>query len=133
MTVYNCEIFLNKIIINQSIIVNNIYYDFNKWDIRPDAAIELDKIVEMLKKNPNISIELSSHTDSRGSDVINNKLSQKRAEAAANYIISNGIDAKRITAKGYGKTKLLNKCVKCTDEEHQMNRRTEFKVIRIDK
>ena len=129
----NDIIFLNKIIINKSIIVNNIYYDFNKWDIRPDAAIELDKIVEMLKKNPNISIELSSHTDSRGSDAINNRLSQKRAESAANYIISNGIDAKRITAKGYGKTKLLNKCVKCTDEEHQMNRRTEFKVISIGK
>ncbi|MGD0710134.1 MAG: OmpA family protein [Bacteroidales bacterium] len=129
----NDEIFLNKIIINKSVIVNNIYYDFNKWNIRPDAAKELDKIVDMLKKNPNISIELSSHTDSRGSDAINNRLSQKRAESAANYIISKGIDAKRITAKGYGKTKLLNKCVKCTDEEHQMNRRTEFKVISIGK
>ena len=129
----NNEIFLNKIVINQSILINNIYYDFNKWDIRPDAAVELDKIVEILKKNPNISIELSSHTDSRGSDFINNKLSQESADAAANYIISKGIDAKRITAKGYGKTRLLNKCVKCTDEEHQMNRRTEFKVIKIAK
>ncbi len=90
----NNEIFLNKIVINQSILINNIYYDFNKWDIRPDAAVELDKIVEILKKNPNISIELSSHTDSRGSDFINNKLSQERADAAANYIISNGIEAK---------------------------------------
>jgi outer membrane protein OmpA-like peptidoglycan-associated protein/tetratricopeptide (TPR) repeat protein len=127
------EIFLNRIVINQSIIVNNIYYDFNKADIRPDAAIQLDKIVEMLKNNPTISIELSSHTDARGSDAVNNRLSQRRAESAAKYIVSKGIEANRIIAKGYGKTKLLNKCVKCTDEEHQMNRRTEFKVIKIGK
>ena len=129
----NDEIFLNKIILNRAFIVNNIYYDFNKFDIRPDAAIELDRVVEIMQKNPNINIELSSHTDRRGSDAVNNKLSQKRAEAAAKYIIGNGIDPKRIKAKGYGKTKLLNKCVKCTDEEHQMNRRTEFKVISISK
>jgi outer membrane protein OmpA-like peptidoglycan-associated protein len=131
-TIYN-DIFLNKIIINQSIIVNNIYYDFNSWDIRPDAAMELDKIVDMLKKNPNISIELSSHTDKRGSAEYNLYLSQKRAESAANYIISKGISANRIIAKGYGKTKLINNCDVCTDADHQMNRRTEFKVIKIDK
>lgn len=123
--------FLNKIVINRSIIVNNIYYDFNKSDIRPEAAVQLDKIVDLMKSNPSISIELSSHTDARGSDAFNNKLSQRRADAATKYIISKGIAANRIIAKGYGKTKLLNKCVKCTDEEHQMNRRTEFKVIKI--
>jgi outer membrane protein OmpA-like peptidoglycan-associated protein/tetratricopeptide (TPR) repeat protein len=126
------EVFLNKIVINQSIIVDNIYYDYNKWTIRRDAALELDKIVDMLKKNPNINIELSSHTDSRGSDYYNNILSQRRASAAANYIILNGINAKRVIAKGYGKSQLLNKCIKCTEEENQMNRRTEFKVIKIN-
>jgi len=129
----NMEIFLNKIIMNQSVIVENIYYDYNKWDIRPDAALILDNIVSMLKQNPNISIELSSHTDSRGADFYNYILSQKRAESAAKYIASKGINAKRITAKGYGKSKLINNCTKCTEEEYQMNRRTEFKVIKIGK
>lgn len=130
----NIEILLNKIVIDQSIIVNNIYYDYNKSDIRPDAAKELDNIVQILKDNPNISIELSSHTDSRGSDYFNAILSQKRAESAVKYIVSKGIDKKRLTAKGYGETKLINKCYNnfpCTEEQHQMNRRTEIKVIKV--
>ena len=106
-----------------------------KWNIRPDAATELDKVVEVLQMNPNISIELGSHTDSRGAAAYNQSLSQKRAESAVDYIVSRGVSAGRITAKGYGKTMPLNKCVdgvSCTEEEYQMNRRTEIKVTSIN-
>ena len=111
--------------------IENIYYDYDKANIRHDAAIELDKVVELLVENPGIIIELGSHTDSRGSDAYNLNLSQRRADSAVKYIIDNGIDKDRITAKGYGETRLLNRCsngVRCSEEEHQLNRRTEFKV-----
>lgn len=78
-------------------------------------------------------IELGSHTDSRGNDMYNLKLAQGRANAAVNYIVSKGIAKERITAKGYGETRLINKCangIKCNDEEHQLNRRTEFKIVK---
>jgi outer membrane protein OmpA-like peptidoglycan-associated protein len=130
------EMLFEKIVINKPIVLNNIYYDFDKWYIRPDAATELDKLVTILKLNPEIDIELGSHCDSRGTYEYNDALSQKRAESAVNYIISKGIDASRIAAKGYGKRVLLNKCsenVSCTEAEHQLNRRTEFKVTSIKK
>lgn len=114
-------------------VLKNIYYDFDKSNIRPDAARELDKLLAILKENPGIAIELGSHTDSRGADQYNQWLSQKRANAAAQYLIDRGIDHSRIIAKGYGETMLLNKCgngVKCSHAEHQLNRRTEFKVIK---
>ena len=114
-------------------VLKNIYYDFDKSNIRPDAARELDKLLAILKENPGISIELGSHTDSRGADQYNQWLSQKRANAAAQYLIDHGIDHSRIIAKGYGETMLLNKCgngVKCSHAEHQLNRRTEFKIIK---
>ncbi|MDB5260799.1 MAG: hypothetical protein JWQ14_80, partial [Adhaeribacter sp.] len=124
---------LNRNTLNKPIIVENIYYDLDKYDIRADAALELDKLVRTLKDNPTIKIELSSHTDSRQSHSYNNLLSQMRAEAAVNYIISKGIASDRITAKGYGETRLLNKCdnnVNCPEADHQLNRRTEFKILR---
>ncbi|MDX5479627.1 MAG: OmpA family protein, partial [Cyclobacteriaceae bacterium] len=99
-------------------------------DIRPDAALELDKLVQILKDNPSIRIELSSHTDARASDAYNDALSQRRAESAVAYIVSKGIDASRLVAKGYGKRQLIIKEAQ-TEEEHQVNRRTEFKVIEI--
>ncbi len=123
---------LAKIQVGVGIKIENIYYDFNKFNIRPDAAFELNKIVRLLNTNPEIKIELGSHTDSRGSDSYNEWLSQKRAEAAVNYIISKGISNQRITARGYGEYELTNRCsngVNCSEEEHQANRRTEFKVI----
>jgi outer membrane protein OmpA-like peptidoglycan-associated protein/tetratricopeptide (TPR) repeat protein len=125
-----------RIVIDKPIVIENIYYDFDKWNIRPDAAVELDKIVALLVENPQIIIELGSHTDSRGSKKYNENLSQKRAESAVQYIISNGIAKDRITAKGYGEYQLVNNCadgIKCSDEEHQMNRRTEFKVTGFSK
>lgn len=121
---------LTKIVKNKAIVVENIFYDYDKADIRPDAAAELDKLVETLNDNPKITIELSSHTDSRGKDAYNQTLSQKRAESAVNYIISKGIDKSRITAKGYGETRPVIKTAK-TEDEYQKNRRTEFKVTKI--
>ncbi len=122
---------MEQIIINKPIVLENIYYDLDKWEIRPDAAAGLNRLVTIMKDNPGISIELASHTDSRAADKYNMTLSQKRAESAVNYIIAQGVAKERITAKGYGETKLINRCkndVKCSEEEHQQNRRTEFKV-----
>lgn len=127
------DLYLESVVINKAIRLENIYYDFDKWNIRPDASVELDKLVKIMIDNPTIWIEIGSHTDSRGKDSYNLSLSQKRAESAVQYIISRGIDKNRIAAKGYGETKLLNKCangVDCTDEAHQLNRRTEFKIVK---
>ncbi len=108
-----------------------VYYDLDKDNIRPDAALALDKVVAFMQKNPKLSIELGSHTDSRSSDEYNEALSERRAKSAVNYIVSKGIDNSRITAKGYGENKLINNCsdgTKCSEELHQLNRRTEIKV-----
>lgn len=126
---------LEKLILNKPIRLDNIYYDLAKWNIRPDAAKELDKLVQVLKDNPTLIIELSSHTDCRASDAYNMELSDKRAKSAAKYIVEKGgISKERITGKGYGETVLINRCangVKCTEAEHQENRRTEFKVLKF--
>lgn len=127
------DLFLEQIELNKGIRLENIYYDFDKADIRPDAAIELDKLVKIMQDNPTIWIELGSHTDSRGNDQYNQWLSQRRANSAVQYIIDRGIAKNRITAKGYGESQLLNQCangVKCTEAEHQLNRRTEFKIVK---
>lgn len=119
---------------NDVIEIDNIYYDYKKFDIRPDAALELDKIVAILNKYPNMRIELRSHTDSRGNDNFNLKLSDDRANSAALYVVGKGIDSKRIIAKGYGEKELLNKCkngVKCDEKQHEENRRTEFKILSL--
>ena len=124
------DIPMKKIIKDEAIRLDNIYYDYNKWNIRPDAKPALDKLVQTLKRNP-IIIELGSHTDSRGTDEYNMTLSDKRAKSAVEYIVSRGIKSSRITSKGYGESVPLNKCVDgvtCTDREYQFNRRTEFKV-----
>ncbi|TXK37796.1 OmpA family protein [Pontibacter qinzhouensis] len=114
-----------------AIVLEKIYYDLDKWAIRPDAARELDKLVKVLKANPAIKIEMSSHTDSREGFAYNQLLSERRAQAAVDYLISKGIGKERLTAKGYGKTRLVNGCidgVPCSEQEHQLNRRTEFKI-----
>jgi len=111
---------------------NPIYFDLDKSEIRTDAAIELNKVVEILQKYPKIKIEIKSHTDSRAPDNYNMKLSNSRAKSTISYIIAQGIDSSRVTGRGYGETQLVNKCangVKCSDAEHQLNRRTEFIVI----
>ena len=122
---------IDKIVINRTIVLENIYYDFNKADIRPEAAEDLDELVDLLTDNPDINIELSSHTDSRGEDEYNMELSQKRADAAIDYLIELGINSSRLIAKGYGETKpIVENAVK--EKEHQKNRRTEFKVVEIE-
>ncbi len=112
--------------------LKNIYYDFDKWDIRNDAIFELDQLVWLLKDNPTLLIEISAHTDSRGSDQYNLNLSQKRADAVVAYLIDRGIDPSILVSKGYGETMLINECknnVECSEDDHQKNRRSEFKVI----
>jgi len=137
--------------------MENVFYIYAKPDLKPESFVSLDKLVEILNDNPNITIELSAHTDSRGSDELNRKLSQARAETVVKYLIDHGIAADRLTAKGYGETKpatvskadaeqydflnegdvLTNSYInKLTPEQqevaHQLNRRTEFKVLRTD-
>jgi len=123
-------IILDQLILEKAIVLENIYYDLAKSDIRADAALELDKLVKILKDNPAIRIELSSHTDSRSGDEFNLALSQVRAQSAVDYLVSQGIAADRLVAKGYGETQLRIQNAQ-TEEEHQGNRRTEFKVIEI--
>ena len=127
------DLYLEKIELEKAIRLENIYYDFDRSNIRADAAVELDKLVKILKDNPTIWIELGSHTDSRGNDQYNQWLSQSRANSAVQYIIDRGVEKNRITARGYGESRLLNKCsngARCTEAEHQLNRRTEFKITK---
>ena len=116
------------------ITMDNIYYDSNVAEIRKDAARELDKLVATLRKFPSMVIELGSHTDSRGEAQDNMNLSEKRAQAAVDYIAKKGIEKSRVLAKGYGESDLVNTCVdgvSCTEAEHQKNRRTTVKIIKI--
>ena len=118
--------------VGDKFVLENIYYDFDKHNIRTDAALILDKLVATMRDNPTLKIELSSHTDSRGTHKYNEDLSSRRAKAAVEYIISRGIARDRLVAKGYGETRLVNKCsdgVKCTPAEHQANRRTEVEIL----
>ncbi|HTO15001.1 MAG TPA: OmpA family protein [Edaphocola sp.] len=124
-----CEMSLGK-----SFEVKNILYDFNDSKVRTDAVLVLNNLAEIMKRNANMKIELSSHTDSRGDNSYNLKLSQARADAVVKYLVSKGIQKNRLIAKGYGETRLKNKCkdgVSCTEEEHQQNRRTEIKVLQL--
>lgn len=114
--------------------LNPIYFDLDKHNIRPDAALELAKVVEVLKDYPRMKIDIRSHTDSRASDDYNMKLSERRAKSTAEWIIDQGIDVSRVVYKGYGETQLVNRCkngVKCSEEEHEENRRSEFIVLEL--
>ena len=127
------DLLLDKLTVNKTFSIQNIYYDFDKSNIREDAKPELDKLVLFMNENP-VNVELGSHTDCRGSAAYNEKLSQKRADAAVKYIVSQGIEKSRVTAKGYGEQQLTNKCsdgAVCSLSEHQANRRTEFKVTSV--
>ncbi|WP_299391483.1 OmpA family protein [uncultured Gelidibacter sp.] len=132
--VNNADLFLTPLIDNNQIVINPIFFDFDKWNIRTDAEYELENIVDVMRAHPEMVIKIESHTDSRGSDSYNMKLSDRRAKSTRDYIISRGIAAERIeSAIGYGETQLLNKCsngVKCSSEEHQMNRRSYFYILK---
>jgi len=127
-TILKDTIFL-EMIVNEKITLHNIYYDFDKWNILPESATELDHLVSLMKENPEMKVELSAHTDERGTEKYNLKLSQLRAQSAVDCIISKGINKGRITGKGYGKSQLINKCNKnCTPIQHRENRRTEIYI-----
>lgn len=126
------NIYLDQIIVGKTYTLENIYYDFDKWDIRNDAKPELDKLIKILRDNPTIKIELYSNTDSRGTNAYNLELSDKRAQAVILYLTNSGITKSRLKGIGFGEENLLNSCkdsIPCTDEQHQENRRTEFKII----
>ena len=116
----------------KAIALNNIYYDFDKWDIRPEAEIDLNMLLSFMKENPEAQVELSSHTDARGDDAYNLILSQKRAQSAVSWLVMHGVNENKIKPVGYGESRPVNSCVnniKCSEDEHQRNRRTEFKVL----
>jgi peptidoglycan-associated lipoprotein len=118
--------------INEPIRLNNIYYDLDDDKILPDAEKDLMTLKGLMDKYPDMVIELGSHTDSRGDDAYNEKLSQRRSNSAKKWLVGKGISANRIVAKGYGEEMILNQCTngeECTEEEHRFNRRTEFKII----
>lgn len=126
------ELCAQEIECDKNVKLENIHYDLDKFFIREDAKPELNKVVQFMLDNPGVKVEIGSHTDSRASDAYNQTLSQNRANAAVDYIVSKGVERSRINAVGYGESRLLNHCadgVTCTEAEHQMNRRTEFKVI----
>ncbi len=132
--VYEEKFRMRRVVVDKPIVIENIYYDYDRWDIRPDAAVELDHIARLFIDNPSMSFELGSHTDSRASDTYNLLLSDARAKSAVDYLVRMGVPAERLTARGYGERNLVNGCrdgVDCSEEEHQANRRTEFKVTRI--
>lgn len=114
--------------------INLIYFDLDKWNIRADAAVDLAKILDVLEQNPTMTLDIRSHTDSRASFAYNEKLSDRRAKSTMQWLISKGIAKDRLTAKGYGETQLINKCadgVKCTEAEHQLNRRSQFIITHL--
>jgi outer membrane protein OmpA-like peptidoglycan-associated protein len=128
-------IWVEKVEVGQKFVMENIFYDYDKWDILPESEVELNKLIAIMKDNPSWKVELGSHTDARGSDSYNEILSQKRSDSAVGYIINHGIGKDRIIAKGYGESQLVNHCkngVECTDEVHRQNRRTEFKILEMD-
>lgn len=129
---YEVEIVLERIFLNREIVLENIYYDFDESFIREDAKPTLDELADILQKNPEIRIQLGSHTDCRGGDQYNESLSQRRAQAAVDYLINQqGIDASRLAALGYGESQPANDCLcsRCSEDDHQENRRTTFKIL----
>jgi outer membrane protein OmpA-like peptidoglycan-associated protein/tetratricopeptide (TPR) repeat protein len=114
--------------------ITMIYFDLDKSNIRPEAALDLEKILDVLNENPTMEIDVRSHTDSRQTYKYNEALSDRRAKSTINWLIKNGIDSKRLTGKGYGEAQLINKCqdgVQCSEEEHQQNRRSEFIITKL--
>lgn len=130
--IYRYDRLMDPIVTEEEIVLENIYYDYDRWNIRPDARPVLDSLAFLLQDNPEIHrIELTSHTDCRGTDEYNMDLSQKRAESAVEYLIQAGVKADRLTARGYGESRPVVdcECDDCTEEEHQANRRTAFKIL----
>ncbi|MDR0660073.1 MAG: OmpA family protein [Prevotellaceae bacterium] len=130
VTGYDMDIALAKIKIGEEIEIDDIYYDLDKANLLPESKVELDKFITLLKSKPGVKVQISSHTDARGSDSYNNKLSEARAKSVVDYLVANGISASQLTWKGYGETQLRIKNAK-TEAEHRKNRRTTFKVLEL--
>ncbi|MBK6526251.1 MAG: OmpA family protein [Crocinitomicaceae bacterium] len=134
---YNKDADLKKVEVGQTIVLRNIFFDLDKYTLRPESVNELERLIKLLNENPTMKIEISGHTDTRGSAEHNQELSQNRAKAVVDYLIAHGIDASRLTYAGYGETKTLisdEAIAKMTssgdkEEAHQQNRRTEFKIL----
>lgn len=128
------DLYLVPIEVGQVVRLNNVFFDFDKWDLRPESFVELDRVVKLLQENPAIEIEMSAHTDSRGSDDYNMKLSDNRARSVMEYIVSKGIPSNRITSHGYGETVPVapnaNSDGSDNPEGRQLNRRVEFKILK---
>jgi outer membrane protein OmpA-like peptidoglycan-associated protein len=122
------DLYLMPIEIGQVVRLNNVFFDFDKWDLRAESHLELNRVVKLLEENPKIEIEMSAHTDSRGSDEYNIKLSDNRARSVMEYILSKGISPERIRSQGYGETKPV--VPNDTDENRQLNRRVEFTILK---
>ncbi|MFN8310155.1 MAG: OmpA family protein [Chitinophagales bacterium] len=130
ITIYK-DLELEKIFTQKEIVIPNIYYDYDKAALRPESKNVLDSILVFFNENKDLSIEIGSHTDSRGSDAYNQKLSQARAQSVVDYLIGKGVAKERLVAVGYGETKPVNNCTNganCTEEEFQKNRRTTFRI-----
>jgi peptidoglycan-associated lipoprotein len=128
---FDIEILLDKLFIDQEIVLENIYYDFDRWEIRSDAKPTLVNLAQILFANPGITIELASHTDCRGSANYNQELSQRRAQSAVDFLISIGVEPNRLRAMGYGESRPSTDCPcnRCSEAEHQQNRRTTFRIL----
>ncbi len=123
---------LKQLAVGSKIVLRNIFFDLNKATLRPESTAELERLIKLMNDVSTLNIELGGHTDSRGSDSYNMELSKKRAKAVVDYLTNKGISASRLKWEGYGETQLVNGCsngVNCSDEDHQQNRRTEFKVL----
>lgn len=122
---------IEKLIVDDKVVLNPIYFPLDKSNITPKAAFELDNLVALMKKYPTMQIKAESHTDNRGADGYNMELSQRRAQSTAQYVISKGIDAARITGEGFGESRPVIACGgNCTNEQYQKNRRSEFIILR---
>ena len=136
--IHNVDLFLEYLIkVPCEIVINPIFFDFDKWNIRTDSKYELENIVDVMREHPTMIIKIEAHTDSRGSNRYNLKLSDRRAKSTRDYLLSRGINPNRIeSAIGFGESQLLNECsngVKCTKEMHEQNRRSYFKIVNCDK
>ena len=118
------------IVTEDAIVIENIFFEFNKAALMAESELSLNKIVEILEQFPNMKLALEAHTDTKGSQNYNLPLSDKRAKAAYDYLVKKGIAKDRLTSKGFGKANPVVKCVKCTTEEDQKNRRVEFKIVK---
>ena len=124
------------LVVGTIIPMHNLGFEFNKWNLDQESKLELDRIANILKENPKVKVEFESHTDSRGSAAYNLNLSKKRTQSAVTYLLSKGVDKNYIDGKWFGETELINECadgVPCTPEQHKENRRTQIRIVSIDK